>query len=166
MDTKLDLKTVIDIKALLCDTLDAINQSEDYMRLIKHEQHLNKKTPLLSMIFDSEMGYIAEKKYPELEFTHPDDDCVLGDIYSKKLDTGIELKVCQGQGKANQTVWENGTIQDHSKYFLFVRTSYVDGKVIIKFAYYGYMSYSEWRIHGKGLNIGPKKVRKFCEQIM
>lgn len=118
-----------------------------------------------------------KKEYPDLDLNHPKDDCHLGDIYSNLLKCGIEVKICQGWGKRNLTVWQNGTIQSHSKYFLFIRVHYKDNKIVLDYAYYGYMSYSDWTIHkvGKdkygnqkyrGMNIGIKKIKQFCKKII
>lgn len=163
---KNNLKNYIDLKALLKATLAAINRSKDFMGLIKFDHDNDKKSVLIPVIFESKMLEIAQEKYPELDLIHPSDDCRLGDIYSKKLKTGIELKICQGQGKQDITSWENGSIQNHCKYFLFVRTCYVNGKLIIKFAFYEYMSYSQWTVHNGGMRIGIRKVKQFCEQII
>ena len=162
---KSDLKNFIDLKTLLIDTVSAINHSKDLMCIIKFDNENNKKSSLVPMIFELKMLETAQEKYPELDLIHPNDDCMLGDIYSRKLKSGIELKICQGQGKQDVTRWENGTIQTHNKFFLFVRTYFENNKLNIKFAYYEYMSYSKWSIHKNGMRIGITKVKEFCEQV-
>ena len=118
-----------------------------------------------------------KKEYPKLDLIHPKDDCHLGDIYSNLLKCGIELKICQGWGKKDTTIWTNGTIQSHSKYFLFLRVHYRNNKIFLDYGYYGYMSYSNWTKHKngvdkfgnikyQGMTIGIKKVKQFCKKII
>lgn len=162
------IETIIDIPTALTELVSKLNNNDITQDIFTNICKTgNKYGGLIPQLIEQQLLKILSNKYPELDLIHPKDDCHLGDIYSNVINEGIELKVCQGRGKTDQTVWENSTTQEHSKNFLFVRVSYKDNKLILNYAYYGYMSYSNWSIRfDNGMCVGPRTVRKFCKKIM
>lgn len=162
------IETIIDIPTALTELVSKLNSNDITQDIFANICKTgNKYGGLIPQLIEQQLLKILSNKYPQLDLIHPADDCHLGDFYSDVINEGIELKVCQGRGKMDQTVWENSTTQEHSKNFLFVRISYKDNKLILNYAYYGYMSYSNWRIRSdNGMCVGLRTVRKCCKKIM
>ena len=130
---------------------------------------------LMPTLYEKRLLKTGQEMVPELKFVHPKNDCHLGDIYSPVINDGIEVKVCVGRTKLQNgkkyehTVWENGSVQSHIKKFLFIDTRVVNCKLVIKRIFFGELSYKEWTPHlrkgiASGMFIGPRKLKKLCEQ--
>ncbi len=160
------IEDYINIKELIEKTNDSMNIKYDDMFEYITESG-DKCGGAVPSLFEKRMLKVAKQLYPELELVHPANDCELGDIYSPVIEDGLEVKVCMGWGKNNATKWQQGTIQSHKKKFLFIDTRVIDGKLVIKRAFFGEFSYDKWTIHmNKDMRIGPKKVKKYCKQII
>ena len=159
------IEDYINIKELVIETVNDLNEryAEDIFEYISKTG--DKCGGLIGNLFEKGVLRIAKKKAPSLELIHPLNDSELGDVYSIALGNGIELKFTLGWNNG-QIAWSQSTIQSHEKDFLFIKGSIENCKLFIDFAYYGHMSYNDWTVHGKGMNVGPEKVQKFCERII
>lgn len=161
------LKDYIDLTELLKKTLDRLNTEQKVLLTVITTKKMSKTKygAIIGGLFEFYFIDIAQSIYPGLNIIHPDNDCELGDAYSITLGNGIELKFTLGWNNG-QIAWSQSTVQSHEKDFLFIKGSIENCKLFIDFSYYGHMSYNDWTVHGKGMNVGPEKVQKFCERII
>lgn len=161
------------IKKAVEDTIDEMNHENCCIRcynaMIEENDKLGKT---LAGIFELFLRTRLKNMFPELQIIHPENDTKDGDIFSVVLQDGFEVKFTitwkdHNTGEYKQTAWSQGTIQELSKKFLFVNAEFnLENELYVRRAYYGKLSYNDWRVHGKGMNIGINKVKEFCEKII
>jgi hypothetical protein len=166
--------TLLDI---INTTIERMNNNEVYTEII----YPDGKAGMIQKAIEIELKRTAKQIKPQMDIIHPEDNTGLPDIYSQKYNKGIEVKVTLGwptyykkkTGERIKTsddgcvVWQNGTVQSSNEYFLFIKASIKDNKLVSDNIWFGYMSYNDWHIHPTGgMRIRKNVVKKLCKQIL
>jgi len=167
------------IKGIVDHTLDWMNKQKTYK-----EDYPDIKSGCLHKIVERRIKERFKYLWPHLNIYHPDDNSGLPDIYTDIYRVGLEVKATFGwptwsyhtDGSKIKTsddgsvYWTNGTVQESTENFLFIKLALKNGNLIAERIYFGKFSYNNWNIHwsnfeAKGMRISESTVKKLCKRL-
>ena len=159
------------IRSIVESTIDKMNSDKTYRRIYPYT-----KAGTLHKLVEIEILDHVQELYPHLNLYHPADNSGKPDIYTDVYHTGVEVKATFGweyihRGKPRcQIRWTNGTVQNSTENFLFIKLGFKNDKLVAENIWFGNFSYDKWTIHWNngsphGMRISDKIVKKLCKQI-
>ena len=134
------------------------------------------KEGLIQKLIEIEITRQCAIVYPHYEIHHPADNSGLPDVYSDVLKQGFEIKTTSGykyldrHGKEREAVrWVNRAMTDVSDdiiKFLFIKFSIEDNMLIVSDAWYGDITYKDWKQQKRVAYITKNKVNSLCKKII
>ena len=165
------------IKNIIEHTINWMNNQQIYV-----EDYQDIKTGSLHKIVERRIKERFKYLWPYLNIYHPKDNSGLPDIYTDRYKRGIEVKCTFGwptwsyhkDGSKIKTSddgavrWTNGTIQNSTEYFLFIKLKLNENNLLVaERIYFGKMSYNEWKIKpkDKSMYISESTVKNICKKL-